>query len=139
MSTGCIGNMGLSGKVREFNLETTQDRWGREILFVLLQVFPVYSFAGALDLVVFNSIEFWTGTNPINGSASVSPIAMQEWTTEDGTKVTMQGLPDNSIDVNVVGPDGDTRLFNLAQTTEGVTARDEAGNVIVSTADLPMD
>jgi hypothetical protein len=64
---------------------------------------------------------------------------MQEWTTEDGTKVTMQGLPDNSIDVNVVKPDGDTRFFNLTRTDEGVTARDEAGNVIVSTADLPMD
>ena len=40
MSTGCIGNMGLSGKVREFNLETTQDRWGRELLFVALHIFP---------------------------------------------------------------------------------------------------
>jgi hypothetical protein len=38
MSTGCIGNFGLSGKVRKFNLETTQDRWGREILFVVLYV-----------------------------------------------------------------------------------------------------
>jgi hypothetical protein len=139
MSTGCIGNFGLSGKVRKFNLEQTQDRWGREILFVVLYVIPVYPFAGFLDILVFNSIEFWTGTNPINGSASVTPIAMQEWTTEDGTKVTMQGLPDNSIDVNVVQPDGNTRYFNLTRTDEGVTARDEAGNVIVSTADLPMD
>jgi hypothetical protein len=139
MSTGCIGNFGLSGKVRKFNLEQSEDRWGREILFVILYVIPVYPFAGFLDIIVFNSIEFWTGTNPINGSASVTPIAMQEWTTEDGTKVTMQGLPDNSIDVNVVQPDGDKRYFNLTRTDEGVTARDEAGNVIVSTADLPMD
>jgi hypothetical protein len=64
---------------------------------------------------------------------------MDEWTTEDGTKVTMKGLPDNSIDVNVVRSNGDTRYFNLTRTDEGVTARDEAGNVIVSTADLPMD
>ena len=139
MSTGCIGNFGLSGKVRKFNLEQTQDRWGREILFVVLYVIPVYPFAGFLDLVAFNSIEFWTGTNPINGSASVTPIALNEWTTEDGTKVTMQSLPDNSIDVNVVRPDGDTRYFNLTRTDEGVTARDKAGNVIVSTADLPME
>jgi hypothetical protein len=139
MGTGCIGNFGLSGKVRKFNLETSQDRWGREIVFVVLYVIPVYPFAGFLDIVVFNSIEFWTGTNPINGSASVTPIAMDEWTTEDGTKVTMQGLPDNSIDVNVVKPNGDTRFFNLTRTDEGVTARDEAGDVIVSTADLPMD
>ena len=139
MSAGCIGNFGLSGKVRKFNLETTEDRWSRELLFVVLYVIPVYPFAGFLDIIVFNSIEFWTGTNPINGSASVTPIAMNEWTTEDGTKVTMRGLPDNSIDVNVVRSDGDTRFFNLMRTDEGVTARDEAGNVIVSTADLPMD
>ena len=139
MGTGCIGNFGLSGKVRQFNLETSQDRWGREIVFVVLYVIPIYPFAGLLDILVFNSIEFWTGTNPINGSASVTPIAMEEWTTEDGTKVTMQGLPDNSIDVNVVRPDGGTRFFNLTRTDEGVTARDEAGNLIVSTADLPMD
>jgi hypothetical protein len=139
MGTGCIGNFGLSGKVRQFNLETSQDRWGREIVFVVLYVIPIYPFAGLLDILVFNSIEFWTGTNPINGSASVTPIAMDEWTTEDGTKVTMQGLPDNSIDVNVVRANGDTRFFNLTRTDEGVTARDEAGNVIVSAADLPMD
>jgi len=139
MGTGCIGNFGLSGKVRKFNLETTQDRWGREIVFVVLYVIPVYPFAGFLDILVFNSIEFWTGKNPINGSPSVTPIAMDEWTTEDGTKVTMQGLPDNSIDLHVIGPDGGTRSFNLTRTDEGVTARDEAGNVIISTADLPMD
>jgi len=139
MSTGCIGNFGLSGKVRKFNLEQSESRWGREILFVILYVIPVYPFAGMLDIIVFNSLEFWTGTNPINGSASVTPIAMQEWTTEDGTKVTMQGLPDNSIDVDLVMPDGGTRHFNLTRTDDGITARDVAGNVIVSTADLPMD
>jgi hypothetical protein len=138
MGTGCIGNFGLSGEVRKFNLEVSKDRWGREIVFVVLYVIPVYPISGLLDIVVFNSIEFWTGTNPINRSASVTPIAMQEWTTEDGTQVTMQGLPDNSIDVNVVRPDGDTRYFNLMRTDEGVTARDKSGNVIVSTADLPM-
>jgi hypothetical protein len=139
MGTGCIGNFGLSGEVRKFNLDVSQDRWGREIVFVVLYVIPVYPISGLLDVLVFNSIEFWTGTNPINGSASVTPIALEEWTTEDGTKVTMQGLPDNSIDVNVVRPNGDTRFFNLTRTDEGVTARDEAGNVIVSAADLPMD
>ncbi|MBW2543325.1 MAG: DUF3332 family protein [Deltaproteobacteria bacterium] len=139
MGTGCIGNFGLSGKVRKFNLDVSQDRWGREIVFVVLYVVPVYPFAGFLDMIVFNSIEFWTGTNPIDGSASVTPVAMNEWTTEDGTKVTMRGLPDKSIDVNVVRPDGEASFFNLTRTDEGVTARDEAGNVIISAADLPMD
>ena len=139
MGTGCIGNFGLTGKVRAFNLDVSKDRWGREIVFVVLYVIPVYPFSGLLDILVFNSIEFWTGKNPINGSASVTPIAMDEWTTEDGTKVTMKGLPDNSIDVNVVKPDGEKSFFNLTRTDEGVIARDKEGNVIVSSADLPMD
>ena len=29
VTTGCIGRFALSGKVREFNLATTDDRWGR--------------------------------------------------------------------------------------------------------------
>jgi len=139
MGAGCIGNFGLMGKVRKFNLETTQDRWGREILFVVLYVIPVYPFAGFLDMIVFNSIEFWTGTNPIDGSRSVTPVALQEWTTEDGTQVAMRGLPDGSIDVDVVAPSGEARSFNLMRTEEGVEARDQAGNVIISTADLPMN
>jgi len=139
MGTGCIGNFGLSGKVRKFNLETSQDRWGREILFVVLYVIPVYPFAGFLDILIFNSIEFWTGTNPIDGSASVTPVAINEWTTEDGTKITMKGLPDDSIDVSVVEPNGETRFFNLTRNEDGVTARDEAGNVIVSSGDLPIE
>ena len=122
------------------------ERWRRgvglflgPIVFVLLYVLPVYEFAGFLDLIAFNSIEFWTGTNPINGSASVTPVAINDWTTEDGTKITMKGLPDDSIDVNLVRPNGDTRYFNVTRTDEGLTARDEAGNVIVSTSDLPME
>jgi hypothetical protein len=72
LSTGCIGHFGLSGKVRQFNLEQTEDRWGREILFVILYVIPVYPFAGFADIVLFNSIEFWTGKNPINDKPSSS-------------------------------------------------------------------
>ncbi len=139
LGTGCIGNFGLVGKVRKFNLDVSKDRWGREIVFVVLYVVPVYQFAGFLDLVVFNSIEFWSGKNPIDGSASVTPVAMKEWTTEDGTKVTMRGLPDDSIDVTVTGADGQTRFFNLTRSDAGVTARDAAGNVIVSSTELPMD
>ena len=31
LGTGCIGNFGLVGKVRKFNLDVSKDRWGREI------------------------------------------------------------------------------------------------------------
>jgi len=139
LGTGCIGNFALVSKVRKFNLEVSEDRWGRELVFVCLYIIPAYPVSGALDLIIFNAIEFWSGENPIDGSKSVSPISMKEWTTDEGTKVAMQRLPDNSIDVNLTSPNGEKRCFNLIRTDEGVTARDEAGNAIVSSTDLTLE
>lgn len=84
--TGCLGNMGLTGKVKEFNLEATEHRWGREGIFLGFQVFYVYRVCALLDLLVFNSIEFWSGENPINGKSPVVDIPMEA--------VEKMGMPD---------------------------------------------
>lgn len=76
--TGCMGHNGLSGKVLKFNLETTEDRWAREFLFIGLNVVLVYPICMILDLLVFNSIEFWSGENPINGKSPLVDIPMSE-------------------------------------------------------------
>ncbi|OLQ92106.1 hypothetical protein BIY22_16485 [Vibrio panuliri] len=65
--TGCMGQMATTGLVSKFNLEIVDNRYGREGMFLLLS--PVYGLAGAVDLFIFNSIEFWTGTNPISGKS----------------------------------------------------------------------
>ena len=135
-SLGCIGNFGLSGKVRKFNLETSQDRWGREIIFVALYVIPVYPFAGMLDILIFNSIEFWTGENPINGKPSVTPLSFREVESEDGSRMLMTLREDRSIDVELEDPYGQRHFMNLIQTPSGVVARDRAGDVVASAGDL---
>lgn len=63
--TGCMGQMATTGLVSKFNLEIVDNRYGREGVFLLLS--PVYGLAGTIDLFIFNSIEFWTGTNPVSG------------------------------------------------------------------------
>lgn len=65
--TGCMGQMATTGLVSKFNLEVVDNRYGREGMFLLLS--PVYGIAGAADLFIFNTIEFWTGTNPISGKS----------------------------------------------------------------------
>jgi hypothetical protein len=133
---GCIGHFGLSQKVRKFNLETTEDRWGREILFVVLYVIPVYPFAGFLDILIFNSVEFWTGENPISKQPSVTPISYREVESEDGSRMLMTLREDRSIDVELEDAAGNRHFVNLIQTPDGVVARDEAGKVLASAADL---
>jgi hypothetical protein len=131
VSFGCIGQFGLSGKVRQFNLDVSQDRWGREIVFVLLHVIPVYGFAGFADMIIFNSIEFWSGKNPINGKPSVTPISdNRSFENEDGAVLSMTLREDGSIDVEAVSAEGDRHFVNLVRMGRGVVARDRSNAVI---------
>lgn len=82
--TGCMGQMATTGLVSKFNLEIVDNRYGREGVFLLLS--PVYGLTGAVDLFIFNAIEFWTGTNPISGK---SP-AVVDMKTKNYIKVNSQ-------------------------------------------------
>lgn len=135
MGTGCIGRFALSGKVRTFNMEATENRWAREILFICLYVIPVYPFAGAIDMIIVNSVEFWTGTNPIDGGDSVTPISQTEWTTEEGTQITMVHRPDDTIDVTMISIEGEERFLNLKRTDSGVIASNGSGEVLANSMD----
>ncbi len=63
--TGCMGQMGLSAMVTKGNLSAVDNRYGRAGLFVLMS--PIYGLAATADLFIVNSVEFWTGTNPVTG------------------------------------------------------------------------
>lgn len=67
--TGCIGSNAVTGKVMKFNVEVVDNRYARAGVNFLLA--PVYGITTAADYVVFNSLEFWTGKNPISGSPHI--------------------------------------------------------------------
>jgi hypothetical protein len=54
------GQSGLSEKLKQTNLEITQNRYGREGIFFVLNVVWIYRICTILDLLIFNSIEFWS-------------------------------------------------------------------------------
>jgi hypothetical protein len=76
MSVGCFGSFNLTKKVYKWN-GSVGDKWVNELVFLVLNVVPVYSVAGGIDVVILNTIEFWTGSNPV--AANVN--------TDDGTKL----------------------------------------------------
>lgn len=73
-TAGCIGTGGITGKAREMNLKAVENRWGREGLYLGMQVLWIYRICTVLDLFIFNSIEFWSGTNPINGRTALADV-----------------------------------------------------------------
>ncbi len=67
--SGCIGSNAVTGYVMKFNLEVVDNRYARGGVNILLA--PVYGLAIAADYIVFNSLEFWTGKNPLNGKPHI--------------------------------------------------------------------
>src|SRR5512134_3778707 len=113
---GCIGSMALTAKVRDFNMQVSPDPWPREGVFLLLYFVPVYPFAGMADLLVVNSIEFWTGTNPVSHKSAAVTVAgtvdSHRESSPDGTVAESTLREDGSIDVEVTAPDGTTTFMN---------------------------
>lgn len=62
--TACLGSFALTVKVYEFNNEITGNKYINNLIFWLVGG-PVYGFTTTVDVVFFNLIEFWTGSNPI--------------------------------------------------------------------------
>jgi len=139
-STACIGKQGLSGKVRKWNLEQTEDRWGRWGIFFAMYVIPVYPTCGAIDLLILNSMEFWTGENPVTGEPAVTPGAAQDdlgsnsFTTDDGTQVTMTHELDGTVTAVMTTPEGDTRILTISKNDDGIFLEDEQGQILIDTA-----
>jgi len=63
--TGCFGSFALVNKIYEFNDGASDNKILKTLLMYVLYIVPVYQVSAFLDLVIFNLIEFWGGSNPI--------------------------------------------------------------------------
>ncbi len=61
---GCYGKFALVQKVHKFN-GSFGNKFVNELMFLVMYIIPVYGIAALVDAVVVNSIEFWTGKNPV--------------------------------------------------------------------------
>lgn len=60
--SSCIGPFNLSKKLLTWN-QTIDSKFVNELVFIILS--PAYLVTFMADVLVLNSIEFWTGENPI--------------------------------------------------------------------------
>lgn len=64
MMTSCIGSFKLSNKVLSWNNQVG-GKFVNELVFICFWILPVYELTMIADVLVINSIEFWSGSNPI--------------------------------------------------------------------------
>lgn len=65
MSQSCLGPNNAYNSIRNWNTTVTDQDWINEILFLGMVIIPVYGIALLGDYVIFNTIDYWSGDNPI--------------------------------------------------------------------------
>ena len=72
--SSCIGSFGLSNKLLDWN-RNIDSKFVNELVFVAFWIVPVYEISALADILVLNSIEFWSGSNPM---ASIGEVKKEK-------------------------------------------------------------
>jgi hypothetical protein len=98
--SSCIGSFGLTNKLLGWN-RTLSDKFINELVFIVIQ--PAYAVTGVVDLVVLNSIEFWSGKSALAKVGHVEKV----WG-KDGKMYAVKTLKDG---YEITKPTGDKINF----------------------------
>ena len=63
--SSCLGPDHLYNNIKNWNTEVSDEDWINEAVFIGFYILPVYPFALFGDVVIFNTIGYWSGGNPI--------------------------------------------------------------------------
>lgn len=118
---GCYGSFGLTKKVYQWN-GTFGNKWVKELVFLVLNVVPVYGLSVFVDVIGTNLIEFWTGSNPVSSNETSF-----DKTYANGVKVHADKLSDGRLSVVITPAQGEARSFVLSREADGISASDVHG------------
>jgi len=130
VQTACYGGFNLTRKLHRWN-GTMGGKWINWLIFLLLTIVPVYEVCLLVDALVLNSIEFWSGHNPVSVAAGDAKVLRVVRVAEDRVRIERQDAPslevqlgDRFADLHVEGygplarifedDDGNTLLFDRA-------------------------
>ena len=88
--SSCIGSFGLWNSLKDWN-QGVSNKFVNELIFLAFHIVPVYEIAYLADVLVLNSIEFWSGSNP---TASIGEVkTVQGENGEYLVKTNENGIP----------------------------------------------
>ena len=64
--SSCLGPDNLYNSVKNWNAGLSKQDWVNEVVFIGLYFIPVYPLALFGDVVIFNTIDYWTGKPTLN-------------------------------------------------------------------------
>lgn len=93
--SSCVGSFSLFNNLSSWN-RSVGNKFVNELVFLAFNIIPVYGVAYIADAVVLNSIEFWSGSNPLANVGGVKKVKGENGnymvkTLENGYSITKEG------------------------------------------------
>ena len=93
--SSCVGSFGLFNRLTTWN-QSLGNKFVNELVFLAFNIVPVYGVAYLADALVINSIEFWSGSNPMANVGDVKKVKGENGnymvkTLENGYSITKEG------------------------------------------------
>lgn len=99
--SSCYGKFLLTRKLYTWN-GTVGNKFVNSLVMWVLMIVQVYSIVGFVDFVILNTVEFWTGNNPMSMKAGDREVQVAE---VNGVRIQMTATQ-NRMDIEVLsGPD----------------------------------
>ena len=95
--SSCIGSFALTNKVLSWNKQIGS-KFVNELVFVAFWILPVYEISAIADVLVINTIEFWSGSNPVSANSTkvVDGKDARYLVKQDSKGYTIKNLNDNT-------------------------------------------
>ncbi|MEE4249042.1 MAG: DUF3332 family protein [Alcanivoracaceae bacterium] len=97
--SGCLGQNALFNKVQDWNASATDEKFINQGISFAFWFIPVYGLTLFADVVVLNSVEFWTGTNPVSGKSAKVAGTSETVTDGMGNIATLTYNADGTVSV----------------------------------------
>ena len=122
-ASACFGSFNLTRKAYQFNKSVSPDKWVRWLVFLVMS--PIYPLAGLVDVLFANSVEFWSGSNPI--TAQLEPQTVVGPNGEVASLIPVE----NGARIVVTEPSGAVHSMTLLREAPGVVAAYDAEGTLV--------
>ena len=148
MLSSCIGSFTMTNKLLNWN-KTVGDKFVNELVFFAFWIIPVYEVAALADVLVLNSIEFWSGENPVAKNTRVEGNDGTYLVKSDKNGYTIESETDGSIvrlDFNkedkswsVAMPDGSAQtIFSFVDDNHIALPTPSGDNMTVELSDAGL-
>ena len=121
--SGCYGKYACFNKLLAWN-GTLGNKWLNSIVHFAMNVIPVYGIAMFVDMLVLNTVEFWTGSNPLAAGDSYYEKDAQ------GNEILAVKKTDGSMTVEMTTAAGEKATMTLQRDENVIRALDAEGNVV---------